>query len=180
MIRQAIWCDICGVEKKQTNHWFVAYEQGGELRVSGWNPRRRPRPDSKHLCGQACFHKMMDEFMMKVIGEKVALERKQHSEEDDLESFAPACVLPPVANENDRPSGSIAPSPPLGSKPATCPPAELVAIARKGPGGELAAPLDEPRYSTRHWRAEAWERERERELRAAERRPDIAGRRSQA
>ncbi len=36
VIRQAISCDICATEKKQTNHWFVAYEQGGELRVSGW------------------------------------------------------------------------------------------------------------------------------------------------
>ncbi len=38
---------------------------------------------------------------------------------------------------------------------------------------------DEPRYSSANWRAEAWERERERELRAAERRPDIVRRRSQ-
>jgi len=29
VIRQAISCDICGTEKKQTNHWFVAYDQEG-------------------------------------------------------------------------------------------------------------------------------------------------------
>ena len=67
MIRQAISCDICGTEKKQTNHWFVAYEQGGELRVSGWNSRNRLRPGSKHLCGQTCLHKLVDEFMAKAI-----------------------------------------------------------------------------------------------------------------
>jgi len=63
VIRQAISCDICGTEKKQTNHWFVAYDQGEELRVSGWNSRNRLRPGSKHLCGQACVHKLVDEFM---------------------------------------------------------------------------------------------------------------------
>ena len=67
MIRQAISCDICAAEKRQTNHWFVAYEQGGELRVSGWTSRHRLRPDSKHLCGQTCLHKLVDEFMAKSI-----------------------------------------------------------------------------------------------------------------
>ncbi len=67
MIRQAISCDICAAEKRQTNHWFVAYEQGGELRVSGWNSRQRLRPGSKHLCGQTCLHKLVDEFMAKSI-----------------------------------------------------------------------------------------------------------------
>jgi hypothetical protein len=67
VIRQAISCDICATEKKQTNHWFVAHEQGGELRVSGWNSRNRLRPGSKHLCGQTCLHKLVDEFMAKAI-----------------------------------------------------------------------------------------------------------------
>ena len=70
MIRQAISCDICGAEKKQTNHWFVAYEQAGELRVGGWNSRNRLRTGSKHLCGQACLHKLADEFMERTIARK--------------------------------------------------------------------------------------------------------------
>ena len=67
VIRQAISCDICGTEKKQTNHWFVAYDQSGELRVSGWNSRNRLRPGSKHLCGQTCLHKLVDEFMARAL-----------------------------------------------------------------------------------------------------------------
>ena len=43
---------------------------------------------------------------------------------------------------------------------------------------EVVVPLDEsPRYASRNWRAAAWERERERELRAVERRSGVAGRR---
>lgn len=68
MIRQAISCDICAAEKKQTNHWFVAYEMGGELRISGWNTRNRLRANSKHLCGQTCLHKLVDDFMARSIG----------------------------------------------------------------------------------------------------------------
>jgi hypothetical protein len=67
VIRQAISCDICGAEKKQTNHWFVAYEQEGELRVSGWSSRKRLRPGAKHLCGQTCLHKLMDDFMARTL-----------------------------------------------------------------------------------------------------------------
>ena len=71
MIRQAISCDICGAEKKQTNHWFVAWEVAGELRVSGWNSRNRQRTGAKHLCGQVCMHKLADDFMAHVIAQKI-------------------------------------------------------------------------------------------------------------
>jgi|HubBroStandDraft_6_1064221.scaffolds.fasta_scaffold28346_2 hypothetical protein len=63
MIRQAISCDICGAEKKQTNHWFVAYTHAGELRGSGWGTQGKIRAGSKHLCGQTCLHKLVDEFI---------------------------------------------------------------------------------------------------------------------
>ena len=78
MIRQAISCDICGTEKRQTNHWFVAYEQGGELRMSGWSSRLRLRPGSKHLCGQTCLHKLVDEYMAKSLAV-----RAQRGDEDE-------------------------------------------------------------------------------------------------
>ena len=71
VIRQAISCDICGTEKKQTNHWFVAYDHGGELRVGGWKSRNRMRPGAKHLCGQTCLHKLVDEFMARDLAERV-------------------------------------------------------------------------------------------------------------
>ncbi len=67
VIRQAISCDICGTDKQQTNHWFVAYDQSGELRISGWNSQSRLRAGAKHLCGQTCLHKLVDDFMAKTI-----------------------------------------------------------------------------------------------------------------
>ncbi len=94
MIRQAISCDICGAEKKQTNHWFVVWEQVGELRVSGWNSRNRLRTGSKHLCGQACLHKLVDEFMAGVIAQKSGNKVEEVvSDEIELEVQANASLM---------------------------------------------------------------------------------------
>lgn len=65
MIRQAISCDICGSQKRQTNHWFMAYEQAQELRVSSWDSSRLLSPGTKHLCGETCLHKLVSEFVAK-------------------------------------------------------------------------------------------------------------------
>ena len=180
MIRQAISCDICATEKKQTNHWFVAYEHGGELRVGGWTSRNRLRPGSKHLCGQTCLHKLVDEFMAKAISMKV----QRAVGEESVETPAPADTKPTDTSLTSKAAyaGIESLSSPRVETPATPnpvsrPQAELVTMPGR-PQPEPAIPLDEPpAFSSRSWRAEAWERERERELNAAERRPDILARR---
>ena len=182
VIRQAISCDICGTEKKQTNHWFVAYEQGGELRVSGWSSRNRLRPGSKHLCGQTCLHKLVDEFMAKAIAVR------GHAAADAAEVQSAGCwrvgrrsLTSNAAYVGGRIVGAADPTPKAPATPArhrSSLSAELVDDAGKAARGSDVAPLDEPpRFASRNWRAEAWERERERELRAVEHRPDIAARR---
>jgi hypothetical protein len=187
VIRQAISCDICGSEKRQTNHWFVAYELGGELRMSGWSSRRRLRPDAKHLCGQTCLHKLVDEFLAKSIAV-----RAQPSDEEEpalptatdtsLTSKAAYHEAPSTKADFDELESSVRLLSPLESsalRPAQKQPAALVAIPARKDAPEIGPPPDEMRYTSANWRAEAWERERQRELRAAERRPDIVRRRSQ-
>lgn len=188
MIRQAISCDICGAEKKQTNHWFVACEQAGELRVSGWSSRNRLRAGTKHLCGQTCLHKLVDEFMARSIaGRAPATAAEQASPalaEVDTSLTSLAAYSDP---ESSARSGAPAA---LAEAPVTLAPAlvgarqaAVVAIASRPVPDSVAAaaghaPLDDaPAYSSRRWRAEAWERERNRELRAVERHPDILRRR---
>ena len=216
MIRQAISCDICASEKRQTNHWFVAYEQGGELRVSGWSSRHKLRPGSKHLCGQTCLHKLVDEFMAKAIAVRAQRQVEEPAEElvpelpgacdasltsdaayaetanpvmanIDLESSAriitPSVVAPP-APVPPRPVYRLrpevtppAPPLPLMLRPAFRPQPELVPPRPHSP--EYVAPPEEsPRFASRNWRAEAWEREREREQRAMGKRPGITTRRA--
>ncbi|MGP8251865.1 MAG: hypothetical protein ACLQHF_07505, partial [Terracidiphilus sp.] len=100
MIRQAISCDICGSEKRQTNHWFVSYELGGELRMSGWSSRHRLRPGSKHLCGQTCLHKLVDEFMAK----SIAVRAQRSDEEEPALPVATDTSLTSKAAYDDAPS----------------------------------------------------------------------------
>jgi hypothetical protein len=197
VIRQAISCDLCGNEKKQTNHWFVAYEQGEELRVSGWSSRNRLRPGTKHLCGQTCLHKLVDEFMAKAIGQKaqgahVDAEPSSARTDASLTSRAAYSARPavrtrsassavPVEGSSHSVDLDVESSARLITQdsmpmPAAKPAAELFAMTAKLHGGVI--PLDdEPRFASRILRAEAWERERERELRSQECRTDLARRR---
>ncbi len=178
MIRQAISCDICGNEKKQTNHWFVAYEQGAELRVSGWNSRNRLRPGTKHLCGQTCLHKLVDDFMAMAIGQKTQskaqapLERHAAPTDASLTSFT-------SYNDVEFESSARLIEPAAAPAPAVEKPAgELVAIAVKARNNAVIPPPEESRFTSRNWRAEAWEREREREMRSQDRRADLPRRRA--
>ena len=211
MIRQAISCDICATEKRQTNHWFVAYEQAGELRVSGWNSRHRQRPDSKHLCGQTCLHKLVDDFMAKAI----AVRPQRTEDTSEAAVAAPAVAdaslisnaafaepgpprtgfrpwggepgLPRMSGSEGRapwggePESSarlLTPSAPILPNPVFRPQPELVTMASRPRHEDFSSRHVERQPSASHnLRAEAWERERKRELRAIENRPDIAERR---
>jgi hypothetical protein len=224
LIRQAISCDICGSEKKQTNHWFVAYDQGGELRVSGWNSRNRLRPGSKHLCGQTCLHKLVDDFMAKALAIRVqptAADEAETGEQAvttdtsltsdtaymDFESSARLIPTPtPAHTPVKTPSVTVAPAahvpvtrtpvtrtpvthtpvtqtatPSVPAAPTPIPlraPMELVAAPAKPRSTETVPLADEaPRFASRNWRAEAWERERVRESRSGERHVEVAPRR---
>jgi len=164
MIRQAISCDICGAEKKQTNHWFVAYTHGGELRVAGWNTNGRMRAGSKHLCGQTCLHKLMDEFIARTMSNRVALaaessERDEHVAATDASLTSDAAyarAAQPVTMTN------------AAARSLQVLPAAVIAIspsrALDEPRPPAAAKVidDPPDYGSRRRRTEAWERERER------------------
>ena len=230
MIRQAISCDICGAEKKQTNNWFVAYEHSGELRVSGWGTRNRLRNGSKHLCGQTCLHKLVDEFMARTIAERIAA---QNAEPGEAEESLPATdtsltsltayvepkptyveprkpVLEPrAAYVEPRPkftepaptyhhaddaahantfwgddefesSARLIPTPDSAPVTRTTPPAFVVPLSASAASEDsrsVAGHVEARTGFSIRRRAEAWEREREREMRAADRVADIAGRR---
>jgi hypothetical protein len=63
MIRQAINCDMCGAERvESTSYWFVADEFDTEIRLRGWESPTKSRKNVKHLCGQKCVQRLMDNF----------------------------------------------------------------------------------------------------------------------
>jgi hypothetical protein len=182
LIRLAISCDICGAEKKQTNHWFVAYEQAGELRISGWNSRHCKRTGARHLCGQTCLHKLVDEFMAQAIegdraviaAEQAAAEAMGAAEAMSIETRA-VPVAPAVAHVDasltsraayEDEYGSSArliptPAPVSDMRSAAETPAIPQRIARVAPVPQAE---EAPKYVSHQWRSAAWERERAREL----------------
>jgi hypothetical protein len=188
VIRQAISCDICGTEKKQTNHWFVAYNQSGELRVSGWSSRNRLRPGSKHLCGQTCLHKLVDEFMAKALARPVPTAAGESAEEvveavhvEVCLASTDASLTSSAAYSDDESSARLItrPEPAVPKAQPLRPQTELVALPARVRGEDCTQALDEaPRLGSHNRRAEAWDRERERTLRAVDRRPGILARRT--
>ena len=159
MIRQAISCDICGAEKKQTNHWFVVHTHGGELRVAGWNANGRMRAGAKHLCGQVCLHKLMDEFIAGIVSNRVPL-ASEGPERDEPMAATDASLTSKAAYAN---------SVPIAESSLQVTPAAVIAISPTRVGGErrssiaAATVIDgTPGYDSYRRRAEAWERERER------------------
>lgn len=175
MIRQAISCDVCGTEKRQTNHWFVAYEQTGELRVSGWTSRHRLRADAKHLCGQICMHKLVDEFMAKSIASPAKVTAREGGA--GAASAVNESGLAPGA-EFESSARLLVPSPQIPARVESRPQLEIVAMPARQHADDVApAPADPPRYSSRSWHAEAWQRERERESRVLQNHPESAARR---
>jgi hypothetical protein len=164
MIRQAISCDICGAEKRQTNHWFVAYAQAGELRVSAWNSTGRTRSGTKHLCGQTCLHKLVDEYIAGTMPGRVpanadAVERGDASSATDTSLTSRETSGKPLA-----PGAPLdTPVRPLQVVPAAVIIAPLRAVEETRVPAALPPLEDAPNYASRRWRAEAWERERERE-----------------
>jgi hypothetical protein len=181
VIRQAISCDICGNEKRQTNHWYVAYEHGGELRLSGWSSRIRLRAGTKHLCGQTCLHKLVDDFIARTMDVRpqstaaavAGTSETSRKTDTSLTAITPVAAMQNSTRQFTSPESAISPATPL--KPQR----ELLAMPGRV-GDESFIPPPEPRFASRTWRAEAWERERERELRGSDRNTGVTRRRSSA
>jgi hypothetical protein len=134
----------------------------------------------KHLCGQTCLHKLVDEFMARTIAVSMRTGIAEEPAVENPVAAIDASLTSKDANEQAEfeeveSSARLIPAPeqPLPKRAPFRPSAELVAMpARPAVEAPAPAPAEPPRYTSRNWRAEAWDREREREMRAVERRPD--------
>jgi hypothetical protein len=89
MIRQAINCDMCGAEKQSvTSHWFVAYEQDGELKLRGWESPKNSRKNVKHLCGQKCVQRLTANFTAAVMTSGHGTETEKEAASEVVEQHA--------------------------------------------------------------------------------------------
>ena len=60
-IETVVKCDVCGAVRGATNHWFLASAGNGAY-IIPWNRVPISKVFAKHLCGQACAHKFLDQF----------------------------------------------------------------------------------------------------------------------
>ena len=67
-VKESFTCDICGTDRKETNHWFaVRFDAVGTLIMQTWG-RAKDRQhldgaDTHHLCGSDCVHKFIDKWL---------------------------------------------------------------------------------------------------------------------
>ena len=96
-IRTIYECNICGAERKEANHWFVAMEIDGEgISIRPW--KYSPHVDdeeAKHLCGQACVHSFVDRH---IGGPNMPVIPAPPSEEFPQEFGEP---LPPIKDDSE-------------------------------------------------------------------------------
>lgn len=96
MIRQSISCNMCGVQKREANHWFIAYEDAKELRITGWASPRRLSAGTVHLCGERCVHRLLSNFVAHT--PEVPMQQAEHSEHKQrVEFIAPDGSTGPLA-----------------------------------------------------------------------------------
>jgi hypothetical protein len=66
-----ITCSECGVEKKQTNHWWIAFIATGarlihnmprSIEIREWNDNDALIPNAHHICGEGCLGKVLSRF----------------------------------------------------------------------------------------------------------------------
>ena len=71
-------CDVCGVEKKQVNHWWKAKEMADHIRVAkAETPLVQPYKD---VCGQSCLHRLVDRWMETGSLEKLPMVQQKEGE----------------------------------------------------------------------------------------------------
>lgn len=67
--RDAFTCDVCGKAKQDVNHWWMLFEgesqTGTYCAVYTWDGDIE---SFKHLCGQECVIKAVNEWMQKTGG----------------------------------------------------------------------------------------------------------------
>jgi len=59
-----VLCEVCGIEKKETNHWYMVGKKADKFLLLAWH--EQSQRNYRHVCGQQCGHKLLDEFFQKV------------------------------------------------------------------------------------------------------------------
>lgn len=85
-------CKQCGVAKTVNNHWYVLEQTnvGFHLYMWGWAVREDRLDDEaiEYLCGQACAHQLLDQFLASVAAVKSLPTNSIEDEQPRIENIA--------------------------------------------------------------------------------------------
>ena len=62
MREDAYRCDMCGIMRTPSNHWWLIKIDAKGFSLSEWDTKKAKLKTIKHLCGQGCVHKTVDKF----------------------------------------------------------------------------------------------------------------------
>ena len=79
-------CDVCGVERKEANHWFLFGYKHGDLTIGDWDFEEAEHLGIKHVCGQEHLNVLISRWIEE--GQK-----RPTTEPVTLDRFAPADQL---------------------------------------------------------------------------------------
>jgi hypothetical protein len=62
-------CDVCGMQKKETNHWFLilpVFKEGKSFTIAPWDNENATVSSVLHVCGEACVQKKVAELLVSI------------------------------------------------------------------------------------------------------------------
>lgn len=63
MTKEITTCDVCGVQKKETNHWFRADMTNRRFNVLPFNDVANGQLQVSDVCGEACLVKLLNKWL---------------------------------------------------------------------------------------------------------------------
>jgi hypothetical protein len=70
MIKNAVICDECSEERKETNHWWIVQIAGDRPSFMCWPwDVGQHLVTARHYCGQSCVLKAMERWMSEQVAE---------------------------------------------------------------------------------------------------------------
>ena len=64
----SIRCGQCGVEKKETNHWWLVYADKGGVVVIFFSEAGALYPNHEPVCGLGCAVRAVEKCLVEVLG----------------------------------------------------------------------------------------------------------------
>lgn len=62
-IATIVKCDVCGIEKRQANHWYRVAVQGRKFVSSGFEAKQEPWREQKEVCGPGHAQTLFQRFL---------------------------------------------------------------------------------------------------------------------